>query len=64
MYKLATLEVDLSGVPAQEFKLKRGLDDNPYHRLSFQIEISIQSVLEFSLWVKGVQYGSVTATYT
>jgi len=64
VYKLATLDVDLSVVPESEFELKYSPCGNPYHRLVFLIEISVQSLLEFSLSVNGVQYGSVTATYT
>jgi len=64
VYKLASLDVDLSVVPECEFKLMNSPSGFPYYKLSFQIEISIQSLLEFSLSVKGVQYGSVTATYT
>jgi hypothetical protein len=35
-----------------------------YYMLTFEVEISVQSALEYSLVVKGVKYGSVTATYT
>jgi len=34
-----------------------------YYSLSFRVEMTIQSSLEFSLLVNGVRYGAVTANY-
>lgn len=60
---VATLEADLSDVPDSEFKLRRSPDGRPYHYLGFEIQITIQNSLEFSLSVRGEKYGSVTARY-
>lgn len=35
-----------------------------YYELEFDVEICIQSALEFSMSVNGKKYGSVTAKYT
>jgi len=34
-----------------------------YFSLSFDVQIAVQSALEFSLTVNGAKYGSVTAKY-
>jgi hypothetical protein len=39
-------------------------DRRYYYELSFEVEITVQSSLEYSLLVEGVRYGSVTAKYT
>lgn len=60
---IASLHVDLSGVPESAFEAKTSPDGRRYYTLSYRVEISVQSSLEFSLVVKGVRYGSVTAKY-
>ena len=63
MYTVATLNVDLSVVPKDEFKPLRSPTGALYHKLSFSIEISVQSSLEYSLSVAGEKYATLTATY-
>ncbi|KAI1684350.1 hypothetical protein KJE20_06855 [Pyrenophora tritici-repentis] len=63
VYKVATLNVDLNGVPQNLFQRHLSLSDGHYYTLHFKVEMSIQSSLEFSLLVNGVRYGAVTATY-
>ncbi|KAF1944795.1 actin-like ATPase domain-containing protein [Clathrospora elynae] len=63
VYKVATLDVDLSGVPQSAFQTCASLYGRVYYTLNFSVEMAIQSSLEFSLLVKGVRYGSVTANY-
>jgi len=57
------LTVDLSVVPKKEFKAMRSPEGKLYHKLSFEVAISAQSSLEYSLLVNGKTYGSVTAKY-
>jgi hypothetical protein len=54
----------LNDVPQHLFELNLSPHGEAYHRLVFDVEISVQSVLEFSVSIKGTRYGSVTATYT
>ncbi|RMZ73776.1 Hsp70 family chaperone [Pyrenophora seminiperda CCB06] len=63
VYKVASLEVDLSSVPQSAFTFHRSLHNDPYYSLNFQLEMVIQSSLEFSLLVNGIRYGTVTANY-
>ena len=63
MYTVATLEVDLSVVPKDEFVVMRSPAGQPYYRLMFEVEIAVQSSLHYSLLVSGKKYASVTATY-
>jgi hypothetical protein len=35
-----------------------------YYELIFEVQICVQSSLEYSFWVEGVRYGSVIAKYT
>lgn len=63
MYKVATLNVDLSNVPAECFSLHQSVHGRSYYELTCNVEISIQSALEFSVSVQGKRYGSLTAAY-
>ncbi|CAA9962602.1 hypothetical protein P3342_002299 [Pyrenophora teres f. teres] len=63
VYKVASLEVDLSGVPESAFTTDLSESGSYYHTLFFKVEMAIQSSLEFSLLVNGVRYGAVTANY-
>lgn len=63
VYTVAQVTVDFSDVPADKFRLKRSPGGGLYHRLNYDVEISLQSSLEFSLTIDGVKYGSLTATY-
>ncbi|KAH4054949.1 hypothetical protein HBI64_117810 [Parastagonospora nodorum] len=63
VYAVATLSVDLSIVPKDEFKPLRSPIGALYHQLSYSIEISVQSSLEYSLSVAGKKYATLTATY-
>jgi hypothetical protein len=60
---VAKLVVDLSDVPQSAYMTCVSPDGELYHQLRFEVEISVQSSLEFSLLVQGVRYGSVTAKY-
>lgn len=64
LYKVATLSVDLSDVPAHKFKSKRSATGGLYYTIHFNVELSVMSSLEYSMSVNGTQYGSVTASYT
>jgi hypothetical protein len=57
------LYVDLSDVPEQEFVPLWTPQGRPYKRLDYDVEMSLQSSLEFSVSVKGKKYGAVTAKY-
>ncbi|KAI2482515.1 Hsp70 family protein [Pyrenophora tritici-repentis] len=63
VYKVASLAVDLSGVPESAFTTSRSVSGGFYSTLHYQVEMTIQSSLEFSLLVSGVRYGAVTANY-
>ncbi|KAF2449569.1 hypothetical protein P171DRAFT_507242 [Karstenula rhodostoma CBS 690.94] len=62
VYEVARLRVDLEKVPQRAFR-KRHNSKNPYYELHYEVHISVQSGLEFSLWVDGKRYGAVTAEY-
>jgi hypothetical protein len=57
------LVVDLSDVPKSAFLRISSPSNGIYYLLFFQVEMTIQSSLEFSLLVNGVRYGAVTANY-
>jgi hypothetical protein len=61
--KVASVIIDLSVVPKDRWKAERSPSGDTYHRLSYSLEISVQSALEFSLTVDGKSYGSVKAAY-
>ncbi|KAL1801372.1 hypothetical protein ACET3X_001714 [Alternaria dauci] len=63
VYKVTELVVDLSVVPQKEFVAERCPLGKPHYTLSFQVAISVQSSLEYSVLVNGIRYGSVTAKY-
>ncbi|KAH3949858.1 hypothetical protein HBH53_083220 [Parastagonospora nodorum] len=63
VFTVATLSVDLSSVPATCFQTCFAPGGRVYTTLSIEIQISVQSSLEYSLLVEGVRYGSVTAKY-
>lgn len=60
---MATLTVDLNKVPKNYFKSKRSPTGVRYHELNYEVAISVQSSLEFSVLVDGRKYGSITAKY-
>ncbi|KAI8935133.1 hypothetical protein NX059_007727 [Plenodomus lindquistii] len=62
VYKVATLNVDLNGLPQSAFAVRSGVH-GLFYELSFSVEIAVQSSLEYSFLVNGTRYGSVTATY-
>jgi hypothetical protein len=63
VYTVATLNVDMSGVPQHLYKTGTSPSGARYQILSFDVKIAVQSALEFSMSVNGVEYGSVTAKY-
>ncbi|KAF2867014.1 Hsp70 family protein [Massariosphaeria phaeospora] len=63
VYKVAELRIDLTCVPKDMFVAQRSPQGKPYHTLSYEVEIVVSSVLEFSLTVNEKRYGSVTAKY-
>jgi hypothetical protein len=63
VFKVATLVVDLTCVPDRAFVRTLSPSHGSYHTLYFQVEMTIQSSLEFSLLVNGVRYGAVIANY-
>ncbi|KAJ4324502.1 hypothetical protein N0V94_001242 [Neodidymelliopsis sp. IMI 364377] len=64
VYTVATLRVNLESVPQKFFKAQRSPSGDLYYELAFNVEISVQSALEFSVSVGGRKYGLVTAQYT
>lgn len=63
VYKVTELIVDLSVVPKKEFIAERSPSGKLYHTLFFQVAISAQSSLKYSLLVNDKTYGTVTAKY-
>ncbi|CAI6322173.1 unnamed protein product [Periconia digitata] len=63
VYHIANLKIDLGAVPKTEYHSKPSPTGRTYLDLDFDIEISVQSALEFSLSVNGIRYGSVKADY-
>ncbi|KAJ4295217.1 hypothetical protein N0V90_007228 [Kalmusia sp. IMI 367209] len=53
VYTVADIVIDLSPVPDSEFKRHYSPSGLPYDRLTYALEISIQSSLEFSFLVNG-----------
>ncbi|KAH6865782.1 hypothetical protein BKA58DRAFT_413432 [Alternaria rosae] len=48
---------------SHKFKAAKSPVGEPYHSLSYDVAISVQSSLQYSLLVNGKTYGSVTAKY-
>ncbi|KAH7083206.1 Hsp70 family protein, partial [Paraphoma chrysanthemicola] len=63
LFTVAKLKVDLNGVPKDNFERCQSHTGLPYHRLTFDIQISVQSSLEYSAVVDGKKYGTVRAQY-
>ncbi|KAF2657935.1 Hsp70 family protein [Lophiostoma macrostomum CBS 122681] len=63
VYSLAELVIDLSSVPRSAFQVKVNEDGQIYRRLEYDLEISVQSSIEFSFSIKGVRYASIKALY-
>ncbi|KAF1930071.1 Hsp70 family protein [Didymella exigua CBS 183.55] len=61
--KLATLEVNLSTVPEKEFVLMHSPSGVPYYRLKLDLEIYVDSTIEYSFTVNGKKYGTIHAKY-
>ncbi|RPB08315.1 actin-like ATPase domain-containing protein [Morchella conica CCBAS932] len=61
---LCTLKTDLSTVPKKEFTRLETSDGRVFMNLDFALELRVDSAsLMFELKVKGISYGSVTATF-
>jgi hypothetical protein len=60
---LATLHVDLSDVLKKDMKQRKSFSGKTYYTIRYDIEMSIQASIEFSLVIKGKTYGSITADY-
>ncbi|CAO2655886.1 Nn.00g046890.m01.CDS01 [Neocucurbitaria sp. VM-36] len=63
VYTVATVKVDLSVVPNDEFSPYINPRGALYYSLDCQLHVSIHSSLEYSLVVNGKTYGSLTANY-
>lgn len=63
IYTVARLNVDLSGVPQKNFVLHTNSSGRLYYTLDYEVELSVQSSLEFCLLVDGIRYGGVEAKY-
>ncbi|KAH8730936.1 Hsp70 family protein [Phaeosphaeriaceae sp. PMI808] len=63
VYKVASLEVDLSKAPTNVFTRQRSPSGKLYHKIDFKVEISVQTSLEYTMVVKGKKYKTVTASY-
>ena len=64
VYTVATLCVNVEDVPQRLFRTASSPSGSMYYKLFFDVELSVQSALEFSVSVNGKKYGSVTAKYT
>ncbi|KAJ4361459.1 hypothetical protein N0V95_001876 [Ascochyta clinopodiicola] len=64
VYKVATLEANLETVPEWLFLVRHNPSGALYYEIEFDVEIAVQSALEFSMSINGKKYGSVTAKYT
>ena len=60
---MATLNVDLNDVPDDMFQRRLSPHGVSYYKLLLNIEISLESALEFFVTVNGMRYGSLTAIY-
>ncbi|KAJ4360578.1 uncharacterized protein N0V89_001144 [Didymosphaeria variabile] len=63
VYHVGQMVIDLNPVPKKEWRKSTSPSGKPYCLLDIDVEISIQSALEYSLSVNGVRYGLVTANY-
>jgi hypothetical protein len=61
--EIAQLIVDLNGVPMDEFTVHRSPAGRLYYKIEYEVAISVQSSLEYTLLVNGEKLGSVTARY-
>ncbi|RAR06959.1 hsp70 family protein [Stemphylium lycopersici] len=64
VFTVATLDVDLTGVPQNAYTTHLSPQGSFFYVLDLRVEMCIQSSLEFSLLVNGVRYGAVTANYS
>ncbi|KAF2001874.1 Hsp70 family protein [Amniculicola lignicola CBS 123094] len=63
VHKVADLVVDISFVPQSTFKKCVSTSGEVLEKLQYSIEIKVHEVLEFSLLIDGVRYGTVVAKY-
>ncbi|KAH8723592.1 Hsp70 family protein [Phaeosphaeriaceae sp. PMI808] len=63
VYKVATLHINLTGLPASKCVCYHSNTNSPYQRINFDVELSVTSLLEYSVSIDGTRYGSVTASY-
>lgn len=63
MKKVVAIMVDLSVVPKDDWEVKCSPAGSTYYELSYNLEIAVQSALQFSLAVDGKKYGSITTAY-
>lgn len=64
VYEVVILHVDLEGLPLDAYTPRTSPSGTMFLEIGFEVEISLQSALEYSFLVNGVRYGSVTAKYT
>lgn len=61
--KVASVLVDLSVVPKDEWNVHQSPSNGTYHSLSLSLKLAIQSSMTFTLHVNGICYGTVKAAY-
>lgn len=63
VFEVARVNVDLSEVPQRLFRKGRSPCGRVFHELVYEVHISLQASLVFSLVVGGRTYGDLTAEY-
>jgi hypothetical protein len=63
VYKVAEVVINLDAVPSDKISILHSSSGREYHRLAFEVHITLQSTLGFSLVLDGTTFGSLTATY-
>jgi hypothetical protein len=63
VFTVATVPVDLSTVPDKDFDIRWSPTGKRYFSLSYDLEISAQSSLEFFMTINGNKHASLTASF-
>jgi hypothetical protein len=63
IYHVVTLTINLGEVPQEHYVTEYSTGGRPYYNIHVEVNISLQSALEFFVTIKGKKYGSVTVEY-
>jgi hypothetical protein len=63
IYDVVTLTINLGEVPEEHYRTNYTAGGRSYYSIDVDVNISLQSALEFFITVKGKKYGSVTVEY-